>query len=349
MNPVESGRTLEDIVQLATLKLLNVKSYREYDIRTHFEDPSLNGVDHWLHYEKKHILIQDKWRETTSQPEVGQFLQCADRISSRLPKEDKIFLIWCSKKEPTSFSLAMLLEKNVNIVVCGTSIENLARLCILQICDCFHLDPIPSLVEIRGFSSIKSMDRSNIFIDLYDDTEDKKSINNTIDKIHNIFTKIYESILSEELKSFIESFLPKDNQFTNYGKVDFNFFLKSLKPMCIPTKTKRFSSDNYFFYVKMRKVSIPLTILVNEYEMKRKTLSKKSAWAKTLCSMKCNPEPISETEFCSSLELCEDYYITVTEINEIDDTVRHINMNGSKEYRQIKNPKFDNCFNGLNV
>jgi hypothetical protein len=65
--------------------------------------------------------------------------------------------------------------------------------------------------------------------------------------------------------------------------------------------------------------------------------------------MKCNPEPISETEFCSSLELCEDYYITVTEINEIDDTVRHINMNGSKEYRQIKNQKFDNCLNGLNV
>ena len=348
MNPVESGRTLEDIVQLATLKL-PIKSYREYNIRTHFEDPSLNGVDHWLHYEKKHILIQDKWRETTSQPEVGQFLQCADRISSRLPKEDKIFLIWCSKKEPTSFSLAMLLEKNVNIVICGTSIENLARLCILQICDCLQLDPIPSLIEIRGFSSIKTMDRSNIFIDLYDDTEDKKSMNLIIDKIHNIFIKIYDSILSEDLKSFVESFLPKDNQFTTYGKVDFNFFLKSLKPMCIPTRIKRFSSENYFFYVKMRKVSILLTILINEYEIKRKSLSKKSAWAKTLCSMKCNPEPISETEFYSSLEFCEDYYITVKEVNEIDDTVRHINMNGSKEYRQIKNPTFDNCFNGLNV
>ena len=31
MNPVESGRTLEDIVQLATIKLVDVKSYREYE------------------------------------------------------------------------------------------------------------------------------------------------------------------------------------------------------------------------------------------------------------------------------------------------------------------------------
>jgi hypothetical protein len=47
-NPVECGRTLEDIVHLASLKIPNIKSYREYDIRNHFEDPSFNGVDHWL-------------------------------------------------------------------------------------------------------------------------------------------------------------------------------------------------------------------------------------------------------------------------------------------------------------
>jgi len=346
MNPVESGRTLEEIVHHAS-SFLPLKSYREYDIRTHFEEPSLNGVDHWLHYENKHVLIQDKWRETTSQPEVGQFLQCADRISSRLPKEDKIYLVWCSKKEPTSFSLAMLLEKNVNIVVCGTSIENLARLCILQICDCLNLDPLQSLISIKGYK--KTMDRTNIIIDLYDDTEDKKSINGSINKIYAICLRIFESIQSEELKSFVQSFLPRDSDFSNYAKVDFNFFLKSLKPLCIPTKSKRISSDNYFFYVKMRKISISLTILVNEYEIKRKALTKKSAWAKTLCSIKCAPEPISETEFYSTLELCEDYYITVNDISESDDTVRHIHANGSKAYREVKNPRLDNCFNDLNI
>jgi hypothetical protein len=173
------------------------------------------------------VLIQDKWREVTSQPEVGQFLQCADRISSRLPKEDKIYLIWCSKKEPTSFSLAMLLEKNVNIVVCGTSIENLARLCILQICDCLNLDPLQSLISIKGYK--KTMDRSNIVIDLYDDTEDKKSINGSINKIYAICLRIFESIQSEELKSFVQSFLPRDSDFSNYAKVDFNFFCDNTK------------------------------------------------------------------------------------------------------------------------
>jgi hypothetical protein len=99
----------------------------------------------------------------------------------------------------------------------------------------------------------------------------------------------------------------------------------------------------------MRKISISLTILVNEYEIKRKALTKKSGWAKTLCSIKCTPEPISETEFYSTLELCEDYYITVNDISESDDTVRHIHTNGSKAYREVKNPRLDNCFNDLNI
>ena len=336
MNPVESGRVLEDIVHLATLKIPNIKSYREYDIRTHFEDPSLNGVDHWLQIGTNHILIQDKWREVTSQPEVAQFLQCTQRISTRLPTEDKIFLIWCSKKEPTSFSLAMLLEKNVNIVICGTTIENLARLCILQICDCFNIDPISCLVEIRSFQ--KTMDRSKLMIDLYDDSQDKKDMNSSIIKIHDIFMKTYNSIQSEELKSFVQSFLPRDSDYTKYSKIDFNFFLKSLKPLCIPTKTKRFSSELYLFYVKMRKISVTLTILANDYETRRKVFSKKSSWAKTLCFIKCIPEPISESEFNSTIIYCSDYYIDI-EKND-NDTTRIVSIAGSKQM----NPIFENCY-----
>jgi len=339
MNPVESGRTLEDIVHLATLKIPDVKSYREYDIRTHFEDPSLNGVDHWLQIGNKHILIQDKWRETTSQPEVAQFLQCTQRISARLPKDDKIYLIWCSKKEPTSFSLAMLLEKNVNIVICGTTIENLARLCILQICDCIDVDPIPSLVEIRSFQ--KTMDRSKLMIDLYDDSQDKKDMNSSILKIHDIFIKTYNSIQSDELKSFVQSFLPRDLDYTKYSKIDFNFFLKSLKPLCIPTKTKKFSSELYLFYVKMRKISVSLTILANDYETKRKAFSKKSSWAKTLCIIRCIPEPISESEYNSTILYCSDYYIDI-EKNE-SDTTRIVSIAGSKQMNPIFEHSYISC------
>lgn len=335
-NPVECGRTLEDIVHLASLKIFNIKSYREYDIRNHFEDPSLNGVDHWLKLENTHILIQDKWRETTSQPEVAQFLQCAQRISSRLPIEDKIYLIWCSKKEPTSFSLAMLLEKNVNIVICGTTIENLARLCMLQVCDCFQIDPIPSLVEIRSFQ--KSIDRSKLIVDMYDDSQDRRDLNISIEKIYKLFKSVYESVESEELKSFVSSFIPNSSDFTKYGKIDFNFFLKSLKPLCVPTRTKKFSSELYIFYAKIRKLSIQLTILANEYETKRKTFSKKSSWAKTLCLIKCVPEPISEIEYNSTISHCSDYYIDV-ERSE-DDTMRIVSIAGSK----IVNPQLENSF-----
>ena len=337
MNPVESGRTLEDIVHLATLKIPNIKSYREYDIRNHFEDQTLNGVDHWLHLGQTHILIQDKWRETTSQPEVAQFLQCAQRISSRLPKEDTIFLIWCSKKEPTAYSQAILLEKHVNIVVCGTTIENLARLCILQICDCFNIDPIPSLVEIRSFQT--SMDRTKLIVDMYDDSKERKELNGIIEKIYSYFTKIYEVIESDELKSFVESFLPKEKDFTKYSKIDFNFFLKSLKPLCVPTKTKKFSSNLYLFYVKMRKLSIQLTILGNEYETKRKTFMKKSSWAKTLLTFKCLPEPISESEFNSTIIHCSDYYVDIEKCE--DDTTRVVGLAGLKRI----NPKIENFFN----
>lgn len=338
MNPVECGRTLEDIVHLATLKIPNIKSYREYDIRNHFEDPSLNGVDHWLQLGNKHILIQDKWRETTTQPEVAQYLQCTQRISSRLGKDDTIYLIWCSKKEPTSFSLAMLLEKNVNVVVCGTTIENLARLCILQICDCFNIDPIDCLVEIRSFQ--KSMDRSKLLIDMYDDSQERQDLNIIIQKIQELFTNSFDSIKNEELKSFVKSFLPTTNDYSKYSKIDFNFFLKSLKTFCVPTKMKKFHSDEYLFYVKMRKLSIQLTILVNDYETKRKSFSKKSTWAKTLAQLKCIPEPISESEYNSTVIYCSDYYIDVEK--KEDDTTRVISIDGSKQLNPILKDAFFN-------
>jgi ABC-type maltose transport system permease subunit len=159
--------------------------------------------------------------------------------------------------------------------------------------------------------------------------------------IYKLFQTVYESIESEELKSFVSSFIPNSSDFTKYAKIDFNFFLKSLKPLCVPTKTKKFSSELYLFYAKMRKSSIQLTILANEYETKRKAFSKKSSWAKTLCLIKCIPEPISEVEYNSTIIHSSDYYIDV-ERSE-DDTMRVVSIAGSKRV----NPLLENSFQKL--
>ena len=91
----------------------------------------------------------------------------------------------------------------------------------------------------------------------------------------------------------------------------------------------------------MRKLSIHLTILCNEYETKRKTFSKKSSWAKTLCIIKCIPEPISEIEYNSTIIHCSDYYIDIEKSD--DDTTRVVSIAGSK----IINPLLENSFSKL--
>ena len=149
MNPVQEGFALEEIIHNATLKIPDIsKCLRENGIRSHFRDNSLNGVDHWIQHENTHILIQDKWKDNMSQQEVSQFLQCADRIHSRLPSEDNVYLIWATKKQPTTNSLKILQEKGAIIIQCDISIESLARKVILQVNDCFGTDPYLSLNSI---------------------------------------------------------------------------------------------------------------------------------------------------------------------------------------------------------
>jgi hypothetical protein len=175
---------------------------------------------------------------------------------------------------------------------------------------------------------------------MYDDSQDRRDLNTTIEKIHKLFSTIYESIESDELKSFVSSFIPNSSDFTKYAKIDFNFFLKSLKPLCVPTRTKNFSSHLYLFYAKMRKISIQLTILANEYETKRKAFSKKSSWAKTLCLIKCVPEPISEVEYNSTIVHCSDYYIDVERSD--NDTMRVVSIAGSKRVNPLLEDSFSN-------
>jgi len=141
MTAAENGRELEEIIYNKSLNIPNLKdSLRENEIRRHFDDSSLNGVDHWINVGKYHVLIQDKWKETTSQPEVAQFLQCAKRISDKIPRSEDILKIWASKTEPTSNSRKILEEENVTIIVSDYSLEDLANKVIHRVYKYFGKD-----------------------------------------------------------------------------------------------------------------------------------------------------------------------------------------------------------------
>jgi hypothetical protein len=147
MNPVQEGFALEDLIYKASLNLPNLThSKRENEIKTHFADNSLNGVDHWIQVGNTHIFIQDKWKESMGQQEVSQFINCVNRIKTRFvntspPNYMNIRLMWVSKYEPTSNAMKCLKEESVKMVTCDTTIEELARKAIFEICEHFKVNP----------------------------------------------------------------------------------------------------------------------------------------------------------------------------------------------------------------
>ena len=151
MTPAENGRELEEIIYNKSRNIPGLKhSKREIEIRRNFDDNSLNGVDHWISRGKYNILIQDKWKETTSQPEVAQFLQCAKRILDKIPRSEDFLLIWASKTEPTANSRKILEEENVSIIVSDTSLEDLANKVMYKVYKYFGIDisqPFDSEIE----------------------------------------------------------------------------------------------------------------------------------------------------------------------------------------------------------
>jgi hypothetical protein len=159
MTPAENGRELEEIIYNKSRNIPGLKhSLREIEIRRHFNDPSINGVDHWIWVGKHHVLIQDKWKETTSQPEVAQFLQCKKRISDKIPRSEDIFLLWASKTEPTANSRKILEEENVSIIVSDISLEDLANKVIYKVYKYFGIDisqPFDSEIEKEARELLK--------------------------------------------------------------------------------------------------------------------------------------------------------------------------------------------------
>jgi len=316
MNPVQEGFALEDLIYKASLNLPNLThSKRENEIKTHFADSSLNGVDHWIQVGNTHIFIQDKWKESMGQQEVSQFLTCVQRITERLGENQTIYMFWCSKKEPTAHSLKLLNEKEVNVINCSSNIENLARNIIMEICDLLDTEPSSCLIEIKSKPKGVTVGGTKSVVIRYDDTDDGKKLiedmKNYMETIqNNVFRRVYQAYSMDsiyELQSLM-TFPQSKDDWMKHSKLDFSAFMKAVKNVCWPTNKKKLMSRNLFFYVKMRKLTCELSKYVNDYELKRKNLLKnKSEWATGIPTLKCVAEPITEAEFKGAISNCEDY------------------------------------------
>uniref|UniRef100_A0A6C0AQ29 Uncharacterized protein n=1 Tax=viral metagenome TaxID=1070528 RepID=A0A6C0AQ29_9ZZZZ len=345
----DQGRQLEEIIHAAAQKIPGIsRVLRELEIRSFFGDSSLNGVDHMITLGQVHILIQDKWKETTTQQEVSQFITCAERIQSRLEKTDRIYLIWASKKEPTSNSAKMLNERNVTQVCCGVSLEALSRCVILQVCECLSVSPIASLMSIESVVKPVPMGPSRhaavavpvttvatpapVVILPFDETVEGKR---EIDAMKQLITSIRNGILQRaetamrmdgipDIYMLWTSAMPKSLEDWWSGtvtKVDFNGYLKTVKNICWPTSKKHLPFRNLCYYTKLRKISVEFATLAADYELRRKgLLGKKSVWAKALPVLKALAEPMTDAEFRGGVKDTLDYR------QEKPEHVRHLEM-----------------------
>jgi hypothetical protein len=276
-----------------------------------------------------HILAQDKWKESVAQPEVAQFLTCAERIRSRLPPSDILYLVWVSKIPSTSHAKKTLDEHGVNQVICNLSVDALARCAVLKIAECLELDPTPALVSIRSTARPTVMGGARRELAVaplppapvlsYDETEegarDKTELNSTISAISAILSRITTAIsydASYDVRTLWETQLPKEGYdwwIVRFSKIEYTAFLKAIKAICCPTAKKPLQSRQLYLYVKLRKASVDLATHAVVYEAKRKhMLTKKSGIAKSLPTFKATAEPITEAEFKSSASHCEDYW-----------------------------------------
>lgn len=103
----------------------------EQQIRDHFHEQSLNGVDHMFELsrgdEQLIFMFQEKWKFMTNQREVSQFLDCVARIKARMPEfRGRIFRLWVTRTVPTENGSKSLEEGGAYVVQCSTSMSMLA-------------------------------------------------------------------------------------------------------------------------------------------------------------------------------------------------------------------------------
>jgi len=129
----------------------------EQEIRDHFKEQSLNGVDHMIQIKKptgeQHIfLLQEKWKLITNQREVSQFLDCCARILARMPcYEGKVHRMWVSRTVPSANGDKSLQEGQCILVQTCTSQTLLAINAALMICEILERrDLAINLIETIG-------------------------------------------------------------------------------------------------------------------------------------------------------------------------------------------------------
>jgi hypothetical protein len=274
-----------------------------------------------------HFFIQDKWKDTTTQQEVSQFLLCADRLRARLPQGANYYLLWVSKQEPTANSLKILKEKQAVLVTTSIGIEALTKLVVLQIADCAGVDSTAGLQSVpKRIPPPLTQDTQRVQTPpspttvAYDDSEEGKQ---KIEAFKKLIRDIHNKIIIRgtnavnldggcDIQTIWNTQFPRTPEEWWSGKmskIDYTAFLKAAKQLLWPTAKKKLQSRNLFLYVKFRKLSVEFATVVNSYESARKDLlTKKSSWAKQTPSLKAAAEPITEAEYKGALENCEDYW-----------------------------------------
>ena len=129
----------------------------EQQIRDHFKEQSLNGVDHMIQIKKpsgeQHVfLLQEKWKLLTNQREVSQFLDCCARILARMPcYTGNIHRMWVSRTVPSANGEKSLQEGQCIVVQTCTSQTLLAINTALMICEIIERrDLAINLIESIG-------------------------------------------------------------------------------------------------------------------------------------------------------------------------------------------------------
>ena len=129
----------------------------EQEIRDHFKEQSLNGVDHMIQIKKptgeQHLfLLQEKWKLLTNQREVSQFLDCCARILARMPSyEGKVHRMWISRTVPSANGDKSLQEGQCIVVQTCTSQTLLAINAALMVCEILERrDLAINLIETIG-------------------------------------------------------------------------------------------------------------------------------------------------------------------------------------------------------
>lgn len=317
------GCELENIINEGIKLLPQTTSYTEEEIRSKYEDHSLNGVDHMVVHKDRVIFIQTKWKKTTRQQEVSQFIDCMNRIQSRdssLPT--KRVAMWVCQKSPTRYALSSLKDINCKIVSCNVSIGMLAKNTILTLCELFeipsHISSViigsmpspPSTTELENVRETHVVEHKVSF----DETDEGKRFKETIERLIQQVCNFRYHLTNgsggkSDIFNAIESVIPYEiSRWKRSGTIRYHSIVKSLKKMCTPSKKNPCEIQDYVAYIAICGGSVAIARMAEQYtQLRDGAIEKGSAYAKELVKYKCTPCPINEAEFKERAKYCSNY------------------------------------------